>query len=336
MEVGLFFTFRNPPPWRRPPADLYADCLAQIRLADDAGFDGVWLGEHHFTDDGFAPSLMTLAAAVAAQTTRVRIGTYVLLLPQHHPVRLAEAATAVDVLSNGRLVLGLGLGYRPDEFAAVGLDYRRRGDVMDECLEILVGCFTQEVFSFEGRYFQVADVAMTPRPVQEPMPPILLGGSGERMLRRAARFGCSGLALAPPPALADRHAQLVREHGGDPSTQRYIGMAMGFVHEDDGVAWKLAEPHAMWDLDHYNAWFTGAGLPPQFPNGPREDCIIGTPDRWIEAVAERCRHVRCDHLVVSLTGSGMAHADVMRAIELFADRVLPALHAMPVVDRATG
>ena len=89
MEVGLFFTFRNPPPWRRDPAQLYADTMAQVRLADEAGFDAVWMGEHHFTDDGFAPALMPLAAAVAAVTTRVQIGTDVLLLPQHHPVRLA-------------------------------------------------------------------------------------------------------------------------------------------------------------------------------------------------------------------------------------------------------
>jgi len=227
LEVGLFFTFRNPPAWRRPPAQLYADCLDQIRLADEAGFDGVWLGEHHFTDDGFAPSLMTLASAVAAVTTRVQIGTYVLLLPQHHPVRLAEAATAVDLVSNGRLILGVGLGYRPGEFEAVGLDYHRRGELMDECLEILVNCFRGEPFSFDGRHFQLTDVAMTPRPVQTPMPRILLGGSSEPMLRRAARFRCSGLALAPPPSVVERHLQLVEEHGGDPALQRYYGMAMG-------------------------------------------------------------------------------------------------------------
>jgi len=331
LEVGLFFTFRNPPAWRRPPAQLYADCLDQIRLADDAGFDGVWLGEHHFTDDGFAPSLMTLAAAVAATTTHVQIGTYVLLLPEHHPVRLAEAATAVDLVSNGRLILGVGLGYRPAEFDAVGLDYHRRGELMEEGLEILVRCFTEEVFSFEGRHFHLTDVAMTPRPVQSPMPRILLGGSSEPMLRRAARLGCAGLALAPPPAVVERHARLVAEYGGDPAAQRYYGMAMGFVARTGEAAWDIAQPHAAWERDHYNDWFGGAGLPTPFRRGLREDFIIGDPEHWIARVGQQLTEpvpLRCDHLVIELTTSGMAHAEVMRGIEVFAEKVLPALHAM--------
>jgi probable F420-dependent oxidoreductase len=331
LEVGLFFTFRNPARWSRPPAQLYADCLEQARLVDEAGFDGIWLGEHHFTDDGFVPSPMTLAAALAVATSRVQIGTDVLLLPQHHPVRLAEAAATVDILSNGRLILGMGLGYRPSEFAAVGLDYHRRGDLMDEALEILVKCFTEEAFSFEGRFFHLTDVAMTPRPVQTPMPRLVLGGRGERMLRRAARFGCSGLAVTPPPALLARHARLVEEYGGDPRAQRYYGMTMGFVGDSDGAAWELAKDHAAWELDHYNEWFASAGMPKVFPNGPREDFVIGTPQRWIDSIHRQLNEpvpLRCDHLVVELTTSGMAHADAMRGIELFAEKVLPALHAM--------
>jgi alkanesulfonate monooxygenase SsuD/methylene tetrahydromethanopterin reductase-like flavin-dependent oxidoreductase (luciferase family) len=331
LEVGLFFTFRNPPPWRRPPAALYADYLEQARLADEAGFDGVWLGEHHFTDDGFAPSLMTLAAAIAVTTRHVQIGTNVLLLPQHHPVRLAEDAAVVDILSNGRLILGMGLGYRPSEFDAVGLDYHTRGDVMDESLEILVKCFTEDVFSFDGRYFRLREVAMTPKPVQTPMPRLVLGGSGDRMLRRAARFGCSGLALSPPPALLEQYSRLVAESGGDPNAQRYYGMAMGFVADTDETAWEIARDHASWELDHYNEWFVSAGLPKIFPNGPREDFIVGTPERWIASVTRQLTQpvpLRCDHLVVELTTSGMGQADAMRGIELFAEKVLPALQAM--------
>ena len=274
---------------------------------------------------------MTLAAAIAVATRRVQIGTDVLLLPQHHPVRLAEAAATVDLLSNGRLVLGMGLGYRPSEFLAVGLDYHRRGALMDEALEVLVKCFTEDVFSFDGRYYQLTDVALTPRPVQQPMPRLVLGGSGERMLRRAARFGCSGLAVTPTPALLARHAELVAEHGGDPTAQRYYGMTMGWVATTEEAAWQTAEPHATWELEHYNTWFESAGMPKIFPNGPRRDFVIGTPERWITAVDAQFHGavlLRCDHLVVELTTSGMAHADVMRGIELFAAEVLPALHAM--------
>jgi len=305
--------------------------MEQVRLADAAGFDAVWMGEHHFTDDGFAPALMPLAAAIAVATTRVQIGTDVLLLPQHHPVRLAEAAATVDALSNGRLILGMGLGYRPTEFSAVGIDYRRRGDIMDEALAVLVGCFTQEHFSFEGRHYTVRDVTISPRPVQQPMPRIALGGTGARMLERAARFGCCGLMSTPTPEVLERHLRLVVEHGGDPAAQRYYGMSMGFVAETDDAAWELAAEPAAWELEHYNEWFMSAGLPRIFPRGPREDFIIGTPERWLERV-DRQFHgpvpQRCDHLVIELTISGMAHGDVMRGIELFADKVLPGLRAM--------
>lgn len=331
MEVGVFFAFRNPPPLQRQPGRLYADILEQIRLVDEAGFDGVWLGEHHFTDDGFLASPLTVAAAAAAVTNRVQIGTYVLLLPQHHPLRLAEAATAVDLVSDGRLILGLGLGYRPSELTAVGLDSGQRGDLMDEALEVLVGCFTQERYSFDGRYFDLDQVTMTPRPLQQPMPRIILGGQGRRMLHRSARFGCAGLALAPDAALQQRHAEILREHGRDPATQRYYGMALGFVAGSERRAWELAERPATWEWEHYNQWFVGAGLPPQFPHGVRQDFVIGTPAQWIAAVERQLTEpaaVRCDHLVVQLTMSGMAHRDVMASIELFATEVLPALHAM--------
>ena len=330
MEVGLFFAFRNPEPWRRPPAEVYANCLEQIKLADRAGFDGVWVGEHHYTDDGFAPSALTLASAIAVATTRVQIGTYVLLLPQHDPVRVAEAATAVDILSGGRLILGLGLGYRTAEYEAIGADIRARGDRMDEHMDILVRCFTERSFSFMGRYFELHEVAMTPRPVQEPMPRIILGGLGDRMLRRAARFGCSGLANAVPPAILQRHQRLVAQHGHDPSSQRYYGMALGFVGATDESAWTIARDHAAWERDHYNAWFEASGLPRQFPNGLEHDFLIGSPERWLsslEAQLDGPEPLRCDHLVVELTTSGMRHELAMRGIELFAEKVLPALHA---------
>ena len=127
MEIGLLFTFRNPPQWARPAADLYRDTMDEIALADRLGFDDIWLAEHHFTDDGWSPSPLTMAAAVAMCTERARIGTFVLLLPEHDPLRVAEAATAVDILSGGRLTLGVGIGYRGNEETPVGLSPATRG-----------------------------------------------------------------------------------------------------------------------------------------------------------------------------------------------------------------
>lgn len=331
MEVGLLFTFRNPPPWERPVDELYSDTLDEIALADELGFDAIWLAEHHFTDDGWSPSPLTLAAAVATRTKQAKIGTFVLLLPQHDPVRIAEAATAVDILSGGRLVLGLGMGYRRSEYEAVGRSMQSRGDVMDEALEILIRCFEEDRFSFHGRYFDITDVAMTPQPVQRPRPPILLAGTGDRALQRAVRFGCEGLAVYPPRDVHHRYTELLEAAGKDPDRVRYYAIVLGFVAPTDDEAWETARDHADWERDHYREWLADAGLPDAFPRGTREDFVIGSPQRWTDAFAELLDAnpgVPCHHAVIELVSAGMSHDAKMAAIELTASRVLPTLREL--------
>jgi alkanesulfonate monooxygenase SsuD/methylene tetrahydromethanopterin reductase-like flavin-dependent oxidoreductase (luciferase family) len=116
VKVGYQLDFRNPPGSTISFSELYRGSLAQVEAAERLGFDSIWLTEHHFTDDGYLPALMPAAAAIAARTTRVTIGTFVLLAPFWHPLKLAEDAAFVDVLSGGRLRLGIGLGYRAEEF----------------------------------------------------------------------------------------------------------------------------------------------------------------------------------------------------------------------------
>jgi hypothetical protein len=135
IQVGICLGFQNPLQWRIPWPRLYQECLELVDAAEALGFDEVWLSEHHFVDDGYCPSLLPVAAAIAARTKRVRIGTKVMLLPFHDPVRLAEDAAVVDVLSNGRLDLGLAAGYRPAEFAGFCIHPSERGKRMDESLQ---------------------------------------------------------------------------------------------------------------------------------------------------------------------------------------------------------
>ena len=116
LRFGLWYDFRNPPRWRRDPAELYRGIVAQIARAEQLGWDDVWLSEHHFIDDGYTPSMLPLACAIASATTRMQIGTSVLLLPLHDPLRVAEDAATVDVMSGGRFQLGVAAGYRKGEF----------------------------------------------------------------------------------------------------------------------------------------------------------------------------------------------------------------------------
>src|SRR5258706_11549539 len=133
-------------------ADLYAETLDHIEAVEALGFDTVWLTEHHFIDGEYLPSVLPMAAAVAARTKRVTIGTAVLLLPLHDPLRVAEDAAVVDVLSNGRLRLGLGLGYKLEEVEAFGIDRRHRPPLLQEGLRIIRGAAAAAPLSAPGRH----------------------------------------------------------------------------------------------------------------------------------------------------------------------------------------
>ena len=126
VRVGLYFDLRNPQRWRQDPARLHAFTLELCEEADRLGIDSLWFTEHHKFDDGYLTQPLTFAAAVAARTTRARLGTAVLVAPLHHPVRLAEEAALVDLISNGRLDIGLGAGYRKPEYDLYGVSQERR------------------------------------------------------------------------------------------------------------------------------------------------------------------------------------------------------------------
>src|SRR6266487_1699985 len=134
LSFGLWYDFRNPERWRQSWPRLYQETIEQAAWAESLGFGSIWLSEHHFTDDGYMPSLFPMLAALAMRTTRVRLGTAVLLAPLHHPLRLAEDAAVVDVLSGGRLDQGVAPGYRAREFALLGVTRAERGRRTEETL----------------------------------------------------------------------------------------------------------------------------------------------------------------------------------------------------------
>src|SRR5713101_7425589 len=164
MEFGALMMFRNPPPWRRPIQEVYRNLLDLCVLAEELGFDHLWTSEHHFLDDGWSPSQLPILAAIAARTKRIRIGTFVLILPFHNPVRVAEDAATVDIISNGRLDLGVGPGNFLTEYETFGVPRRERRPRMHEGLEIIRRAFTENRFSFKGTYHAFPNLALSPRP----------------------------------------------------------------------------------------------------------------------------------------------------------------------------
>lgn len=142
----------------------------------------------HFLSYGYCSSLLVATSAIAARTQEIRIGTGVLILPLHDPIRVAEDAAVVDLISEGCLILGLGLGYRQEEFDALGVSLRDRKGIMDEGIEVIQRSWKDVPFSFQGRYYQYKDLNVTPKPVQKPIP-IWIGAYQEPAIRRVARLG---------------------------------------------------------------------------------------------------------------------------------------------------
>ena len=137
LKFGILWSFRNPSFARVPWTDLYRSHLDICVESEALGYDNIWLTEHHFVDDGYSPSLMPIAAALAVRTKYIRVGTYLILLPMHNPVRVAEDTATIDLISEGRFDLGVGLGYRSVEFSAQGISPKERGARLTEGIQII-------------------------------------------------------------------------------------------------------------------------------------------------------------------------------------------------------
>ena len=340
VRIGLgLFTGQIPVGSDRSFVQEYRDIVELSRLAETLGFDSVWVSEHHGSGDGYLPSLLPLLAGLATATERVRLGTGVILTPFHHPLRLAEDAAVVDVLSGGRLLLGLGLGWREEEFRMFHVPLPKRVRRTVETVEVLRKAWTGRRFDHEGQAFRLDAVKVTPAPAQEPGPPIYLGGFVEDAVRRAGRLGDGyirsrgGLDHARDAlAWAEDGA---RQAGKDPDALGFAQLHNAFVW-DDGDAWDMVRAGANHQLGVYEAWREGADTPGQdtlepatmdealvrklTPAGdPRE--VLRALRPWVDAFADRDEF----HLVVRLHYPGMDVETAGRSVELFGEEVLPPL-----------
>jgi len=259
MQFGAIMMFRNPPQWRRPMQNVYRELLDLCVLAEDMGFDHLWTSEHHFLEDGWSPSQLPILAAIAARTRSIRIGTFVLLLPFHNPIRVAEDAATVDIISNGRFDLAVGPGSDPNDYLTFGVPMTQRRPRMHEALQIIRCCLNEQEFGFEGKYWNFKHVRMTPKPVQNPLP-LWVAAMFPKALEEAGANGYH-LAAAPPASMQKPYDDALRRAGHDPGKFQRAGLHIGHLAATHEKAWDECEAHMQWHMKiHFRAMAAAANV----------------------------------------------------------------------------
>jgi alkanesulfonate monooxygenase SsuD/methylene tetrahydromethanopterin reductase-like flavin-dependent oxidoreductase (luciferase family) len=238
-----------------PAGELYAAALEMSSWAESRGCLAAVVSEHHTSDDGYLPSPLILATAMAARTTTLPIMVAVVLLPLYDPVRLAEDMVVLDVISSGRVSYVAGIGYRPVEYEMYGVDFHRRGRIGEANLQILLKAKSGEPFDHEGRRIHV-----TPPPVTPGGPMVMWGGGSVAAARRAGRFGLGFLAQGGGDALTTEYEQAARASGHEPQlcyVPSVDDATTVFVADDVERAWLELGPHLMHDVTMYGSWNEG-------------------------------------------------------------------------------
>jgi alkanesulfonate monooxygenase SsuD/methylene tetrahydromethanopterin reductase-like flavin-dependent oxidoreductase (luciferase family) len=328
MDAWLCYDLRTFP-GGASSVEMAAAAIEQVAWADDKGFEAVLLPEHHGAADGYDPSPFVLAGAMAARTRRIRLVLGAVLLPLHNPLRVAEDAVTLDVISGGRVTLVAGLGYVPSEFEMFGVSLADRGRLADAALQTLRAAFTGEPFDHDGRTARV-----TPKPVQDPLP-IYVGGAVPASARRAARYGQGFFPTVPTPELLSLYHDECVRHGREPG--RVVTMVPPlFVHvaEDPDAAWARIAPHALYEMAEYGRWAAESAavsnMDSPYQEMPDADAIramgshaVVTPEQAVELVRAAERDGRLVNFKPMM--GGLSPDLAWASLELFAAKVLPEL-----------
>ncbi|MER7398295.1 LLM class flavin-dependent oxidoreductase [Streptomyces sp. NPDC000151] len=324
----LRFNLVDPAPTPEGLAARYQAAVAMAKYADDLGITTVQTEEHHATDNGWMPSPLTFAGAVLGATRRVAVTVSALITPLHDPLRLAEDLAVLDLLGGGRLVTVAGLGYRPEEYAAHGVDWRRRGALQDEVLETLLSAWTGEPFTYRGR-----TVRVTPRPATRPHPLLLVGGGSRPAARRAARLGLPFFPSAHLPELIAYYHRQCAEHGHEGWVmQPPASTALLHVAEDPDRAWARYGEHFLYEARTYAGW-QGAGIRSAVRSAATDVAALRregvyrvlTPEECVTYAEKTEKTEASDSLILHPLCGGMPVDEGWRSLHLFAERVLPRL-----------
>jgi alkanesulfonate monooxygenase SsuD/methylene tetrahydromethanopterin reductase-like flavin-dependent oxidoreductase (luciferase family) len=338
MKFGVFQLLHSAD--KGPAKEVYDNALEQAKLADELGFEGVWLAEHHFSSYGYNPNPLTFAVKIADHTKNLRIGTAVVVLPLYQPVRLAEEIALADQLTDGRLEVGLGRGYQRYEFERLGLNLDDSRSMFDEALEIIEMALTQENFNFEGNYYQVPETTIFPRPIQQPHPPFWIAAQSPASIVDTVQRGynCITGGSSAPSGRVLQSWEVFRDavnEAGLNWPQEFTIQAQVHVAENDEFA-RAQTQNALWHLRSAGALrantqkvVNGLAIEQEQPNEPTPELMY---NEWLlfgnaETVKFKLQRLLdttgITYLNCVFAIGRLEHKEVLKSMERFARDVMP-------------
>lgn len=354
MNFGMLHLFENP--IGKSEHQLVHEQLAIMQAAESYGFDSVWPAEHHFSEYGYCASPAVTLAAIALSTKRLRLGTGVVVLPLNHPLRVAEDYAMLDLMSNGRVDLGVGRGYQPTEFAPYGIDQTRTREMFDEAITVIRRAWTEERVTFSGKHYRFDGVPVRPKPLQKPHPPIWMACLSPETFELAGRYGFNllfGTVFGLPPDKARDMLVAYRRGlvagGHDPASRRRAALMMVYVAPSmeearaefaDPVVWYfrtiakyVAPPAGQAPIASYEMYTKTRDLAATASWDDllaRKAVICGDPDYVAEQLARAQEIYGFTDLLCWTRLGGLAQDKVLRSMDLMSTKVFPRLrHLAP-------
>jgi len=339
MNFGTFLLMQSPS--ARSSQEIYTRAIDVAQAAESLGFGNVWLAEHHFSTYGYLSRPAQLASFIAAKTSRIRVGTAVIVVPLHHPLVVAEEIATLDLVSGGRLDVGLGRGYQHYEFERFGLELESGRARWEESIDIILKAFDGRPFTYDGKLFKIPETTVFPQPLQKPRPPIWITAQSPDSVEGAVRRGFNVLTggfgvplerMAEFRRLFDRVVAEVK-----PAEPLKVGVQRAVYVTDSAADARAAAEEARWNMrvtlslrNHYERVEQGRAVAVPAPKEPDVDdlldrfLVIGTPDTVIRQISRIRDQVGITHFNCSFWFGDLEHARVLRSMELFARDVMPA------------
>jgi luciferase family oxidoreductase group 1 len=347
MKFGMLHLFENPV--GKTEYQIVKEQLDLMRAAEDLGFDSVWPAEHHFSEYGYCVSTAVTLAAVAAVTKHIRLGTGVVVLPFHNPLRVAEEFALLDLMSDGRLNFGIGRGYQPTEYKGFQVEQTKSRGIFNESVEIILQAWTQERVNYHGVHFNIEDQPVRPKPLQKPHPPVWVAGISEATFPLVGKWGFN-LLCAPVfgfqgktgADLLNDYRQALRAGGHDPATKEIAALCMVYCAETteqarrdfaDPVIWYyrtiakyIAPPAGQEPVKTYEVYAKTRDLAATVSWEQLLEAgavICGNPDHCIEKISQMHERFGFTQLLSWTRLGGFDTSKVMKSMELMQKYVIP-------------